>query len=80
MPTTTDRITKTPGVCGGRACIHGTRIPVWVLYEWRRLGNSDEWILAGYPTLTLADLRAAWDYANNHRAEIDEDIRLNTEA
>ena len=29
MHAMTDRITKTPGVCGGDACIRGHRIPVW---------------------------------------------------
>src|SRR5205823_922299 len=41
MPATTDRITKTPGVCGGDACIRGHRIPVWVLVGYRRLGLPD---------------------------------------
>ena len=30
-------IEKTPGVCGGAACIVRTRIPVWVLENYRRL-------------------------------------------
>ena len=36
-----DSIVKTPGVCGGDARIKGTRITVWGLEEWRRLGWSD---------------------------------------
>lgn len=80
MSTTTDRITKTPGVCGGRACVRGTRLTVWGLVEWRRLGKSGAWILANYPTLTRADLQAAWEYAADHPAEIEEDIRTNREA
>jgi uncharacterized protein (DUF433 family) len=43
------------------------------------LGQSDEEILAGYPTLTKDDLQAAWDYAARNREEIEEAIRLNTE-
>ena len=80
MPTTTDRITKTPGVCGGDACVRGTRITVWGLVEWRQMGKSDDWILAGYPTLTPADLQAAWGYAAAHLPEIEEAVRLNREA
>ncbi|MEL6383204.1 MAG: DUF433 domain-containing protein [Cyanobacteria bacterium J06626_18] len=34
-------ITKTAGVCGGEACIEGTRIPVWVLISYRQLGVQD---------------------------------------
>jgi len=80
MPTTTDRITKTPGVCGGRACIRGTRITVWGLVAHRRLGLSDNAILEGIPHLKAEDLQAAWEYAAAHGTEIDEDIRHNTEA
>ena len=42
-------IERTPGVCGGDACIAGTRIPVWVLEGFRRLGWTDATILASYP-------------------------------
>jgi uncharacterized protein (DUF433 family) len=79
MPTTTDRITKTPGICGGRACIRGHRIPVWVLVGYRDLGQSDAEILRGYPTLTPADLEAAWEYASISAEEIERDIRENEE-
>ena len=80
MRTTTDRITNTPGVCGGRACIRNTRITVWGLVAHRRLGMSDDAILASIPGLKAEDLQAALEYAAAHPAEIDEDIRLNTEA
>ena len=73
-------INKTPGVCGGRACIRSTRITVWGLEELRRLGFSEQRILNDYPdVLTADDLRAAWKYVAEHRAEIDKDIRQNTE-
>ena len=81
MLTSTDRITKTPGVCGGDACIRGTRITVWGLFQRRRLGLSDavisESIQGGLPP---ADLEAAWEYAAAHPDEIEEAIRRNTEA
>jgi len=80
VATTIDQITKTPGVCGGFACIRGTRIPVWLLLQWHRLGKSDAWILDGYSGLTSAELEAAWEYAAGHPAEMDEAIRLNAEA
>ncbi len=31
---TTERITKTPGVCGGKACIAGHRIRVMDIVIW----------------------------------------------
>jgi uncharacterized protein (DUF433 family) len=74
------RIVKTPNVCGGDACIRDTRLPVWGLEEWRRLGWSDERILDEYPQLTPEDLAAAWAYAASHRDEIERAIRENREA
>ena len=70
-------IRKTPGVCGGDACVRDTRIPVWVLANYRRLGAPDAEILRSYPSLTRADLEAAWEYAAANPAEIDEAIREN---
>ena len=70
-------VQKTPGVCGGRACIRNTRITVWGLVNSRRLGASDEQILKNIIGLTPDDLIAAWDYFREHAAEIDEDIRDN---
>lgn len=79
MPTATDRITKTPDVCGGEACIRGHRIPVWVLVGYRRLGVSDADLLRFYPSITPADLEAAWEYGAAHAEEIDRAIRDNEE-
>jgi uncharacterized protein (DUF433 family) len=71
------RIRKTPGVMGGEACIRSTRIPVWVLVGYRRLGTGDTRLLEFYPTLTQEDLDAAWEYHREHPAEIEEAIRRN---
>jgi uncharacterized protein (DUF433 family) len=79
MATATDRITKTPNVCGGDACIRGHRIPVWILVGYRRLGKSDADLLVDYPSLTAADLEAAWEYAAANPDEIDRAIKDNEE-
>lgn len=70
-------VEKTPGVCGGRACLRGTRITVWGVVNSRRLGATDEQILQNIVGLTPEDLQAAQDYYREHTAEIDEDIRDN---
>jgi uncharacterized protein (DUF433 family) len=70
-------ISKNPNRCGGDACIRGSRIPVWVLVNYRRLGGPD--LLRDYPSLTPADLEAAWVYAAAHKEEIDRAIRENEE-
>jgi uncharacterized protein (DUF433 family) len=73
-------IEKTPGVVGGDACIVRTRIPVWALENYRRLGWSEAEILENYPTLRAADLVNSWAYVDAHRDEIEQAIRENEEA
>ena len=76
----TARIERTPGVCGGDARIAGTRIPVWLLVAYRKDGVAEERLLEFYPSLTLADLSAAWwRYAEN-REEIERAILEQEEA
>lgn len=71
------RIQAVPGVCGGQACVRGTRVPVWMLVEAREDGCSDDGILENHPTLSKSDLRAAWKYAEEHAAEIRAAIERN---
>jgi uncharacterized protein (DUF433 family) len=66
-----------PRVCGGSARIAGTRIAVWSLESWRRLGATDEEILRNYPSLKASDLLNAWQYVNRHAGEIDREIAEN---
>ena len=79
MATETGRIFKQADRQGGDACVHDARIPVWVLDNCRRLGMSDAQILSTYPSLTSADLEAAWDYVAANREEIEQAIRENEE-
>lgn len=73
-------IESTPEVCGGAACIAGTRIPVWGLVQAKRLGTSEAELLRWYPTLQAKDLANAWTYFQAHREEIEQQIRQNEEA
>jgi uncharacterized protein (DUF433 family) len=73
-------ITKTPGVCGGAACIANTRIPVWSIVEARSLGYSEADLLTSYPSLTATDLTQAWIYAEAHPEEISTAIQVNEAA
>ena len=72
-------IRKTPGVCGGEACIRDTRIMVWLLVSLKRQGLTDQQLLYNYPTLTSADLAAAWEYSRQNQQEVEEAIRANQE-
>jgi len=79
-PVANSRIHRTPGVCGGEACVGMSRIAVWMLEEARRAGIGDLELLKDYPGLNVYDLEAAWQYAEVERQEIDDAIRRNQEA
>jgi uncharacterized protein (DUF433 family) len=55
-------ISADPAICHGQACIRGTRIPVSVILDGLAEGMSEAEIVAGYPTLTVAGVRAAAAY------------------
>ena len=73
-------IRKTPGVCGGNACIRNTRITVWGLVVWKRLGMPENEMIAEIQGLTREDVAAAWRYAEAHPEEIETAVRENEEA
>lgn len=73
-------IESTPGVCGGDPCIASTRIPVWMLEQYRRLGMPESEILANYPTLRAVDLVNAWAYVDAHHGEVERQLREHEEA
>jgi uncharacterized protein (DUF433 family) len=73
-------IEKTPGIVGGDACIVRTRIPVWSLELFRRLGWSDDKIIANFPTLQIWDLHNAWVYISGNQDEIELAIQENEDA
>ncbi len=77
MPLTASWIDKQLDRSGGDACIRATRIPVWVLVNYRRLGASDSEILDAYPSLDFSDLEAAWEYTTVHEGEINQAILEN---
>lgn len=71
-----EHIAKTPGVCGGKACIAGHRIRVMDI-----VAHHDHWKLSPerivaevYPSVTLADVYAALAYYHDHREEIEADF------
>jgi uncharacterized protein (DUF433 family) len=72
-------VVRTPGVCGGSARIIRTRIPVWLLEQYRRLGMSEGELLRAYPSLRAIDLVEAWRYADSRAEEMDREIRENEE-
>jgi len=73
-------IERASGVCGGEPRIAGTRIPVWVLVQARRLHTCDADILRIYSSLREEDLVNAWNYYQHHQDEIERQIRDNETA
>jgi uncharacterized protein (DUF433 family) len=58
-----DRISISPGICHGQACVKGTRIPVHQVVRMLANGDAVEDLLAEYPSLTREDILACLDYA-----------------
>jgi uncharacterized protein (DUF433 family) len=77
MPATLSWISKKADRSGGNPCVRDSRITVWGLAAYRRLGMSDDKIMQAVQGLTPADLEAAWEYAANHAEEIERAIRQN---
>jgi uncharacterized protein (DUF433 family) len=76
----TERITKSPGIQGGKACVAGHRIRVMDIVIWHEdMSMSPDEIVAAYPALTLSDVHAALAYYFDNVAEIRDDIRRNGE-
>jgi len=58
-----ERITLEPGKRGGKPCIRGLRITVYDVLEKLANGMSSEEIIADFPELDLADIRACLAFA-----------------
>jgi uncharacterized protein (DUF433 family) len=73
-------VTKTPGVCGGKACIAGHRvrvIDIVVGHEMR--GYCPDEIVAMFPGISLADVHAALAYYFDNRQEMDDEFKREKE-
>lgn len=66
-------------VCGGRSIIAGTRIPVWSIIKWYKLGMSIEEILREFPQLSPSQVHDTFSYYYDNPSEIEADIIENEE-
>ncbi|MFM9840665.1 MAG: DUF433 domain-containing protein [Cyclobacteriaceae bacterium] len=64
METLVSRITTNPAVCSGKPTIRNMRFTVAQLLELLALGMTHEEVLADYPYLEEADLKACLLYAS----------------
>lgn len=75
QPSAVNHIEMTPGVCGGKPRIAGTRIRVEDIVVWHELqGKSPNEIVADFPQLSLADVHAALVYYFDHLDEIQRQM------
>src|SRR4051812_29903252 len=58
-----DRIVKDSEILAGKPVIKGTRIPVQVVLEYLAHNPDFDQLFADYPRLTLNDVKACFDYA-----------------
>jgi uncharacterized protein (DUF433 family) len=74
------RISISPSVCHGKACIRGTRIMVSVVLDNIASGVERSEILASYPSLESADIDAALAFAAELAREGTIDLPLELSA
>lgn len=58
-----ERIEVKNDVLGGKPCIAGTRIPVYLILQMMGAGESEAEILMAYPQLHHEDIKACLEYA-----------------
>ncbi len=66
-------IVKVEGVCGGREVVEGTRVTVWAIANYWKMGMKPEEI-AEELSLGLAQVFDALSYYLDHQAEIERQI------
>lgn len=80
IPVIREHIVATPGTCGGKPRIAGTRIrvkEVAICYAYE--GMSPEAMTSQWPHVDVASIFAALAYYHDHRDEIDAEIAADDE-
>lgn len=57
------KISSNPSVCGGEACVTGTRIPVHVVLGHLAGGDDIQTLIEHFPELRREDVLACLEYA-----------------
>jgi uncharacterized protein (DUF433 family) len=71
-------IVMTPGTCGGRPRIDGTRITVELIAGFINDGADPTELIEMYPHLTLGGVYDAIIYYYDHKEQLDREIEENT--
>jgi uncharacterized protein (DUF433 family) len=76
----TPHIERSPGTCGGKARVAGTRITVQDIHVWAELeGRMPAEIVHDFPQLSIAGIHAALTYFHDHREEVQAEMRRDEE-
>ena len=67
-------LTSTPGVCGGRLRIEGTRVTVRQIVTLYKRGETPEEIAQNFPQVTLSQVYAALAYYHANQVEIEREL------
>ncbi len=67
-------IVSTPGICGGRPRIDGSRITVQYIINEIKAGNTPEEIVEDKPHLTLAGIYSALAYYYDNKESLDAEF------
>ena len=75
--TSLDRITQSPDVMGGKACIRGMRVTVGMLVGQIGAGRSIDAVLSDYPYLEREDVLQTLRYAAWRAEEREVPLAVN---
>ena len=67
-------LTSSPGVCGGRLRIEGTRVTVLQIVTLYKRGETPEEISLNFPHVALAQVHAALAYYHANQAEVEQEL------
>ena len=75
MPTVLDTtLVRTPGICGGRLRIDGTRMTVNQIVTLYKQGLTAPQIVEHYPQRTLREIYTVLAWYHTHEAEFDQEL------
>jgi uncharacterized protein (DUF433 family) len=75
MPTLLDTtLVRTPGICGGRLRIDGTRMTVNQIVTLYKQGLTAPQIIEQYPHRTLSEIYTVLAWYHAHQAEFDQEL------
>jgi uncharacterized protein (DUF433 family) len=68
-------ITRDPEILSGKPIIRGTRMPVYLIFDFFNNGASPEEIVDDYPNLTIEDIEAAIAFSTLEQAREEAQAR-----